>query len=115
MANRPATVHWEIADRIIWHVAAGRTNEEAILITAGEYKTTPLTTEDLLKIADAIDNLSVQYQPPGYWYRLVLEGFMPNVRLGLGLPPVETGVRMPRWGWALLAFFGGYALYKMTR
>jgi hypothetical protein len=100
MADRAATIHWQIAQRILWHVAAGNTNEEAVRKTAEENRGVTLTPEDTTKIAKAIDQQSAQFQPSGYWYALVWDGFISNLQRGI--PRTEAGFKMPTWGWGLL-------------
>lgn len=79
---------------------------------ASEYPTVSLNPEDVTKIANALDELSAQYQPAGYWYGLVWDGFIRSLQRGIA---VEAGFRMPGWGWALLIVGIGFVLYSMRR
>ncbi len=114
MAERAATVHWQIAERVLWYVRLGATNEEAVLKAAQDFQATPLALEDVTKIANAMDELSAQYQPAGYWYNLALGAFIPNVRGRLGLSPLG-GFKMPGWGWALLIVGVGFVVFRWAR
>lgn len=76
-----------------------------------EYGEVSVTPEDITKIANALDELSAQYQPAGYWYGVLWEALTPNLRRGIA--PVEAGLKMPGWGWALL--IGGFVFALFWR
>lgn len=109
MADRPAAIHWEVARRIIDLMALGDTAVEAIRKADQEYASVVFTQDDRQKIAGVLDQISAQYQPEGYWLGLLIQ------HLGSHTDLIPQAKKMPRWGWVVLVFLGGLAVYKWTR